>query len=124
MTRMNQRGAATVELAASIPLLTFMAVLLVQAAIVMVDQLAVVQASREAARIAAVNPSKEDVVAAARNATDLNPSQLRVEVGERGEIGQLVQVRVSYQSRVLVPFTGAELLKPTLTARAAMAVET
>lgn len=123
MARKNDDGSATVELAACVPLLTLMAVLLVQAATVMVDQLAVVQASREAARVAAVSPSPETAIAAARNATNLNPSLLRVEVGERGAAGQLVRVQVSYQSKVVMPFTGATLLRPVVSASAAMAVE-
>lgn len=116
----NQQGSATLEVALSIPLLAFLFLLLVQVAVVMLDQLAVTQAAREAARAAAVSPSSGAAVAAGRSATRLRSERLTIEVDRSGGFAE---VEVSYRSKVVLPIAGTVLFEPTVSAHAAMSLE-
>lgn len=123
MTKPRQEtGAAAVELAAALPLVVFLLMLLVEVGVVMFDQLGVAQAAREGARAAAVSPNPGAAVAAATHATGLNQKAMTVRVGSRTP-GALVLVQVSYRSRIVLPFTNQTLVEPVLTSRASMLVE-
>jgi hypothetical protein len=119
----NQRGQATVELAVAIPFVVLLLMLLVQVGIVMFDQLAVAQAAREGARAAAVDPTPGAAASAAGHATRLDVKYLSVKAGPRPGPDGLVRVDVSYQARILLPFTDQVLLRPVVTSSAAMRVE-
>lgn len=106
----------------SIPVLAIVFLLLVQVAVVMLDQLAVTQVAREAARAAAVSPSPRVAVAAGREATRLKADRLDIAVGPRNHDG-MVHITVTYRSRVVMPVTDVVLFEPVVTAKAAMAVE-
>jgi len=118
----EQRGSATVELALSLPLLVMLLLLMIQVSVVLLDQLAVTQAAREAARAVAVDPSPGAAAAAAASATGLDRNKLRVEVGSRQE-GRVVEVVVRYTSTVRFPLTSRVLLRPVVAAEASMRVE-
>ncbi len=113
------RGQATVEFALVLPLvlLTLMAVL--QVALVVRDQVAVVHAAREAARAASVDPDPNAATAAARRTL----GGADVELRRPSEVGEPLTVEVRYRSVTNVPLVGPLLPDPELTARAVMRVE-
>lgn len=121
--RRSELGQATVELAAVIPLFLLVTILLVQVGTVLLDQLAVVQAARAGARIAAVDSAQGAAAAAAGRATGLEPDRLSVTVGSRPDADGMVRVRVRYTSQIKAPFTGSVLLRPQVEGTAAMRVE-
>jgi Flp pilus assembly protein TadG len=123
MQERTERGAASVELAASIPFVVFLLMLLIEVGVVMFDQLAVSQAAREGARAAAVNPDRGAAVAAATHATGLDSKNITVDVGPRPAVGGLVEVSVTYRATINLPLTGVVLLRPTVSSSAAMMVE-
>ncbi len=104
----SQAGQATVELAAVLPLLFGLVLLVVQAGLVVRDQVLVVHAAREAARVAAIEGDRAAAFAAARSATGLDRDRLAVEV--RWSSNQ-VTASVRFRSLVVVP-----LLRRTLPA--------
>lgn len=115
----GSRGQATVELALVLPLLLLAALALVQVGVVVRDQLAVVHAAREAARVAAVDPDPSGAEEAARRVL----SRARVEVGPRPAVGEQLQVEVRYRARTTLPLVGPLFPDPLLTAEAVMRVE-
>jgi Flp pilus assembly protein TadG len=121
--RRNQAGQAVAEFAAVIPLVVLFMVLLVEVGLVMVDQLAVERAAREAARTAAITASPAEIQMAAYHATELSTSHMKVEIGKRPDANGMVRVTVRYQGSVVEPFTGAVLFHPQLHADASMHVE-
>jgi Flp pilus assembly protein TadG len=119
-TRARERGQATVELALGFPIVALMLLALVQVALVVRDQVAVVHAAREAARAAAVSGGRPaDGVSAARTATELDPRRLMIEVHR----GQQVNATVRYQSPTDVPLVGRLLGDVTVQATAIMQAE-
>jgi hypothetical protein len=96
-----------------------LALCLVQAALVLRDELALVNAAREAARAASLDA---DPGGAQRAAAAVLPGAT-VHVDARPPVGELVTVRVSYRSATEVPVVGPLLPDPVLDARAAMRVE-
>lgn len=112
----GQAGQATVELAAVLPLLFTLVLLVVQAGLVVRDQVLVVHAAREAARVAAIEGDRAAAIAAARSATGLARDRLAIEVRWRGD---QVTASVGFRSPVVVP-----LLRRTLPAVALSAAVT
>jgi len=119
VTGRAEAGQTTAELALTFPVVLLLALVLVQAALVLRDQLALTNAAREAARAAAVDP---DPARAERAAATVLPGA-KVEVGPRPPVGELVTVRVSYRSATTLPLVGPLLPDPQLLGRAAMRVE-
>jgi len=119
----GERGQATVELALVLPLVVALVLLVLQAGLVGRDQVLVVHAAREAARVAAVDADAGAPSAAARAATPLDGSRLRVTVGPRGGPGSIVRVEVSYRCPTDVPLVGRFAGDVELHASAAMRVE-
>jgi len=102
-----------------LPLVVLAAMAIIQVALVVRDQVAVVHASREAARAASVDPDPTRAVRAARSTLpDAN-----VSVGERPEVGEAIAVEVAYRSVTNLPLVGRLFPDPTLTARTVMRVE-
>ena len=97
--------------------------LVLQVGLVARDQVLVVHAAREAARVAAVDPDDAAVAAAARSATPLDSARLRVAVGPRGVPGAIVRVEVTYRSPTDMPLVGGLSGDVELHASAAMRVE-
>ena len=118
-SRPTEAGQATVELAMTFPVVLLLALTLVQAALVLRDDLVLVDAAREAARAASLDP---DPARAARAAAAVLPGATVRSEG-RPPVGELVTVRVSYRSATTVPLVGPLLPDPLLVARATMRVE-
>lgn len=114
----GQRGQATVELALLLPLIAILLLLLVQAGLIVRDQLIITHAAREAARAAAVDPGA-DVGAIVAERTDLD-----LVTASQTQDGGNVRVDVHAEIVVRVPLLA--MLRPTigLDATATMRVET
>lgn len=124
MRRRAEEGQAAVELALCLPLVAALALALLQVALVVRDQVAVVHASREAAREAAVSAGPADARRAALAGARLEPDRLEVEVRGRGRPGSRVTVVVRYRAPTVVPLVGPLLGDVDLRATTTMRVET
>jgi len=117
----GEGGQAAVEVALVLPVVAVLALVLLQAALVLRDQVLVVHAAREAAREAAVTADHERVERAAQDAASLAGDRLTVSVGHRGERGDRVMVRVRYRAPTDVPVVGRVIgdivLRGTVTMR-------
>ena len=124
MTRgRGESGQAAVELALALPLLAVLALVLLQVALVVRDQVLVTHAAREAAREAAVTSEPGAARRAAVAGAQLDPSRLEVRMGRRGRPGSRVEVTVRYDAPTRVPLVGALVGDVQLRANAAMRVE-
>ena len=115
-TRRGDRGQATVELALVLPLVALLLLLVLQAGLVIRDQLLVAHAAREAARAAAVaegDPAGAAIRAAERSG-GLDPGRLAVR-SSPADGGEAVAVHVTYESVTAVPLVG--LLVPDISLR-------
>jgi Flp pilus assembly protein TadG len=112
-------GQTTAELAVVFPVVLLLILTLIQAALVFRDDLALVNAAREAARAASLDP---DPARAERAAAAVLPGTT-VRSDPRPAVGELVRVRVSYRSATTLPLVGPLLPDPVLVAGAAMRVE-
>lgn len=112
-------GQTTAELALVFPVVLLLVLALVQAALILRDDLALTSAAREAARAASLDPDPARVERAA--AAVLPGATVRSE--PRPAVGELVRVRVMYRSPTTLPLVGPLLPDPVLIARAAMRVE-
>ncbi|MCA1841921.1 MAG: pilus assembly protein [Actinobacteria bacterium] len=117
--RQPDAGQTTAELALLIPVFLLLVLVLVQAGLVLRDDLALTSAAREAARAASLDP---DPARAERAAAAVLPGA-SVTAGPRPPVGELVRVQVSYRSPTTLPLVGPLLPDPVLVARAAMRVE-
>lgn len=117
------RGQAAVELALVLPLVMILVLVVVQAGLLVRDQILVVHAAREAARAVAVDSAPEAGVRAARAGSGLDPRRLQVVVANRGGPGSRVQVTARYHAPTQVPIVGGMTGDITLSARAVMRVE-
>jgi len=117
--RAAEGGQATVELAVVLPVVLLIALTLIQATLVLRDDLAVANAAREAARAASLDP---DPARAERAAAAVLPGAT-VRSGPRPPVGELVHVRVTYRSTTELPVVGPLLPDPLVEARVAMRVE-
>lgn len=120
----EDEGQASVEFALILPLIAALALALVQAAVVVKDQVMVIHAAREAAREAAVDPGDH----AARNgAISASPSldahRLVVRTHGRNGPGSRVKVELIYDSPTDVPLVGPLLGDVRVRANATMRVE-
>jgi len=114
-----EAGQTTAELAVVFPVVLLLALTLIQAALVLRDDLVLVDAAREAARAASLDP---DQARAERAAAAVLPGAT-VSSRARPPVGELVTVRVSYRSPTSLPLVGPLLPDPVLVARATMRVE-
>lgn len=116
------RGQASVELALCLPVVAVLLLLVVQAGLVVADQVAVVQGAREGARRASVDPDP----AAARQAAlggRLGADRTTVVVDRVAGAPELARVTVRHRAATEVPIVGRLLPDVDLEAVAAMAVE-
>jgi TadE-like protein len=114
-----EAGQTTAELALLLPTVLLLALTLVQAVLVLRDDLTLTSAAREAARAASLDP---DPARAQRAAAAVLPGAT-VTAEPRPPVGELVRVRVSYRSPTTLPLVGPLLPDPILVARVAMRVE-
>ncbi len=113
------RGQATVEFALVLPLVLLTVMVVLQVALVVRDQVAVVHAAREAARAASVDRDPDAAAVAARRTL----GEADVELRRPSEVGETLTVEVRYRSVTNVPLVGPLLPDPELSARAVMRVE-
>jgi len=114
-----EAGQATVELALLLPVLVLALVAVVQVAVVVRDQVAVVEAAREGARAASVDPAG----GAAERAAHRVLAGAQVDVGPRPAVGRPITVTVTYRAVTDLPLVGALFPDPELRASAVMRVE-
>jgi Flp pilus assembly protein TadG len=119
----RDEGQAAVELALVLPLVALLLLALVQAGLVIRDQILVVHAAREAAREAAVDPAPDTPAKAAAASSTLDGDRLKVDTSGRGRAGSRVRVHVVYRAPTEVPVVGALLPDVTLEASTTMRVE-
>lgn len=105
-----------------LPLAALLLLALLQAGLLVRDQLLLVQAAREGAREAAVSPQRPRVEAAARRAAPGLDSGLHVRVERGPRVGDLTTVVVSAPP-TRVPTVGRALGQRRLEASATMRVE-
>ncbi|HZQ28103.1 MAG TPA: TadE/TadG family type IV pilus assembly protein [Acidimicrobiales bacterium] len=124
-------GQAAVELALSLPLVVALLVAVVQAGLVVRDQVLVVHAAREAARAAAVagtagttSTGASTGATAARRAalagSGLDPDRLEVRVTTEGA---RIRANVRYRSRVVAPVLSGVVRDVVLVGNVAMTSE-
>ena len=101
------------------PLVLMAALIVLQVAFVVRDQVAVVHAAREAARAASVDPDSGRAVP--RRAP--YAARREVEVGDRPTVGEPITVEVSYRSVTDLPLVGPLFPDPTLHSRVSIRVE-
>jgi len=118
-----QRGQAAVELALVLPLLAVLALALVQVGLVVRDQVRVTFGAREGARQAAVEDDEGAVRRAVTASTRLGGDRLEIDVGDRGEPGSRVTVRVAYRAPTDLPLVGRLVGDVHLAGVATMRVE-
>jgi Flp pilus assembly protein TadG len=114
-----QSGQATVELALVLPLVIFLVLAVLQAALVVRDYVATVHAAREAARAASVDPDPAAAAEAARRVL----RDARVTTGARPAVGDPLAVTVGYRSHTNLPMVGPLFPDPELHATVTMRVE-
>ena len=116
------RGQASVELALCLPVVAVLLLLVVQAGMVVADQVAVVQAAREAARRASVDPDPEAAREAAMGGR-MAPGRTVVTLERVAGRPELARVDVRHRSATEVPIVGRLLPDVELSASAVMAIE-
>lgn len=119
----EERGQAAVEVALVLPLVMLLALLLLQVALVLRDQVLVTHAAREAAREAAVSAGQDLPRRAALAGTDLREDRVEVEVGRRGAAGSRVRVEVRYRAPTNLPIIGPMVGDVELSGATTMRVE-
>lgn len=120
---MRDRGQATVELALTLPLVALLILAVIQAGVLVRDQLLVTHAAREGARAAAVDDDAQAAERAAGEAGPLDPDRLDVSVAGRDGPGSRVTVRVTYRAPTRLPLLGRAIGDVTLHGSASMRVE-
>jgi hypothetical protein len=123
VTRAREDGQATVELALCLPVLAALALLLLQVAVVVRDQVLVTHAAREAAREAAVSPDVRSVRRAAVASGRFDPDRLTVTVTGRGRPGSSASIEVRYVSPTVLPIVGGLVGDVALRAKVSIRVE-
>lgn len=121
--RRSEGGQAVVEVALVLPLIAMLALLLLQVALVVRDQVVVQHASRQGAREAAVSEGDATVRLAALTGTSLDPDRVEVEVRGRDGPSRVVAVEVRYSSPTGLPLVGGLVGDVPLRATTAMRVE-
>lgn len=119
----GQSGQATLELALALPVLALLLAALVEVGLVVGDQARLWHATREAARVAAVDPDPDDVRAAAER-PGLRPLQVEISPAARlRRQGDPVTVRVRYSPTSRVPLFQSFVDRFELEATGVMRIE-
>jgi len=115
-------GQASVELALCLPVVAVLLLVVAQAGLLVADQVAVVQAAREAARRASVDPDPEAARAAALGGR-LVSGRTTVLVDRLPGRPELVRTTIRHRAATDVPIVGRVVPDIALGASATMAVE-
>ncbi|MFA5774218.1 MAG: TadE family protein [Ilumatobacteraceae bacterium] len=110
-----ESGQATVELAFILPVILLLGGALFQFGLIVVNQLAVWDAARSAARAAAVSTDPQEAERAANNSVSIRPLKVTVTT-----IDDVVSVHVVYVEQTSLPLIG--LFFPALTLEASVAM--
>lgn len=121
--RTGERGQAAVELALVLPLVVVLALVLLQVALVLRDQVLVIHAAREGAREAAVSEDPTVVRRAVLASAELGSERLEVEASGREGPGSRVKVEVRYSAPTELPLVGRLVGDVRLSGSASMRVE-
>lgn len=116
----EERGQATVEFALCLPIILAVLLGLVQAGVVVRDQVRLTHAAREAAREAAVDDRPDAGRQAALARSGLDKGRLRVEVRGQRKGSRKVMVELAYTVHTDVPLVG--LMVPEIELRASSAM--
>jgi Flp pilus assembly protein TadG len=119
----RDRGQAVVELALTIPFIVVLLLAIIQLGLVVRDEILTVHASREAARVGAVDPDRDAPRRAAIRSSGLDSRRMSVSASDRGRAGSTLTVTVRYAAPTEVPLVGAFLPDVRLRAVAAIRVE-
>jgi Flp pilus assembly protein TadG len=119
----RESGQAAVELALALPLLALLALVLLQVALVVSDQVLLVHAAREAAREVAVADDRDAARRAALAGSRLEARRLEVQTSVRGAPGSRVTVELAYAAPTDVPVVGRFVGDVRLAASVTMRVE-
>lgn len=111
------------ELALLLPLVVLLLLSLLQAGLVVRDQILLTHAAREAVRAASLDPDTEAIVRAAERSGPLAASRMDVSIHGRDGPGSQVTVRLSYRTPTNVALVGPLIGDITLRASASMRVE-
>lgn len=115
-------GQASVELALCLPVVAVLLLLVVQAGLLVADQVAVVQAAREAARRASVDPDPDAGRRAALGGR-LVPGRTTVTVDRMAGPPPLARATIRHRAATDVPIVGRLVPDIELDASATMAIE-
>jgi Flp pilus assembly protein TadG len=121
--RHAERGQATVELALVLPVLLVVLGGLAQSGLVVVDQVRLWNAAREAARVAVVDPARHAASLAVRRAGVEDAKVDVLPAPEARRRGDPLTVTVSASPQARVPVVGRLFDGVTLEARATMRIE-
>lgn len=123
MPRRHESGQSTVELALLLPVLVFLALVLVQVGSLASDNVRLWHAAREAARVGSVDDDPAAIRAAADRA-GLSPISVRVEPDPQSRVqGEPLTVRVTYRPVARVAVLGRLLDGLDMSASATMRIE-
>jgi Flp pilus assembly protein TadG len=114
----DHRGQAVVELALVLPLVCMLALGIVQVGLIVIDQLAVHHAAREAARAAAVSATPSASARRAVTRFGMSPSEVVVTATSTA-----VDVTIRVRSPTDVPFVGMFIPDAVLSSSVVMARE-
>lgn len=119
----GERGQSTVELALSLPVLVFLAAVLVQIGIVVSSHTRLWHAAREAARVAVVDPDGDAAAAAAR-ASGLEGIEMSIDPPpHHRRFGEPLTVELTLHPAGGVPLVSSMFRHVTLSAEATMRIE-
>lgn len=119
----GQRGQATVELALALPLAVIILAALFEIGLLVTDQVRLVNAAREATRVAVVDPDPDEVHEAARS-SGLDSIELTITPRPEERVqGEPLTVKLSYHPQGRVPLIGELFARATLDAAATMRIE-
>ncbi|MGH2756488.1 MAG: TadE/TadG family type IV pilus assembly protein [Actinomycetota bacterium] len=122
MSRGPERGQATVELALCLPFVLLLIGSAIEITAVSVDNIRVWHATREAARVAAVEPDPSVVTSVATDV--IAPLQISISPERDARVGgEPVVVETTYRPDADVPVIGRLFERLRLTARVAMRIE-
>ena len=121
--RAEEHGQAAVELALVLPLVATLLLAVVQVGLVVRDHVVVIDAAREAARAASVDPSPGAADRAILRESGLKVGRVSTETSYNGGVPRTVTVNLRYRSPTDVALIGSLLPDIDLNAKATMWVE-
>jgi Flp pilus assembly protein TadG len=123
MSGERESGQATIELALLLPVLIFLALVLVQIGLLASDNVRLWHAAREAARVGSVDDDPAAISDAADHA-GLSPISVRVEPLPQDRVqGEPLTVHVTYRPGTRIPVLGRLIGRTELSATATMRIE-